>query len=84
MRRPDEIKKGQQELKPCPFCGSMAGVKRLKQSVSARYYVGCFNGRGRCIASEHNYFGHFYVNRDDAVNAWNRRANDGNKATDTI
>jgi hypothetical protein len=63
------------ELKPCPFCGSLAGVKQLKQSASARYYVCCFNGKGRCIASEHNYFGHFYVNRDDAVNAWNRRAN---------
>jgi hypothetical protein len=70
-----------QGLKPCPFCGGMAGVKQLKQSVTARYFVVCFNGKNRCIANEHNVFGHFYVNRDDAVNAWNRRANNENSDT---
>ena len=63
------------DLKPCPFCGSIAHVKQLKWSATARYFVVCANGKGRCIASEHNTFGHFYVNRNDAVDAWNRRPN---------
>lgn len=62
------------ELKPCPFCGHMAHIMQLKQSVTARYYVGC--GNKYCIASEHNVFGKFYVNKRDVIDAWNRRASD--------
>jgi hypothetical protein len=63
------------ELKPCPFCGTQAHVNRLKWSASPRYFVSCGNGMGKCIASEHNTFGRFYTNRDDAIEAWNRRTN---------
>lgn len=65
------------DLKPCPFCGGIAHVMRLKWSASERYFVVCGNSLGRCIASEHNTFGRFYVNKNDAVDAWNRRADNG-------
>lgn len=65
------------ELKPCPFCGHNAHVMQLKQSVSARYYVVCGNNAGQCIASEHYVFGRFFTAKQDAVNAWNRRTDDG-------
>ena len=74
---------GTPDLKPCPFCGSIAGVQQLKWSATPRYFVACFNGKGRCIASVHNVFGRFYVNRYDAVDAWNRRVNDAD-ATRTV
>ena len=64
------------ELKPCPFCGHNAHVMQLKGSVPARYYAGCGNRAGRCIASDHYVFGRFFVNKQDAIDAWNRRAGD--------
>lgn len=64
------------ELKPCPFCGSIAHVMQLKQSASPRYYVACGNGKDECIASAKYIFGRFYVNKRDATDAWNRRASD--------
>lgn len=64
------------ELKPCPFCGHTAHVMQLKWSVESRYFVGCGNRANRCIASEHNTFGMFYPSRQDAIDAWNRRAKD--------
>ena len=64
------------DLKPCPFCGNAAHIQRLKWSASPRYFVVCGNASGRCIASEHNTFGRFFANRNDAIDAWNRRATD--------
>jgi hypothetical protein len=61
------------DLKPCPFCGSIAHVAQLKWSATKRYFVAC--SKWGCIASEHNTFGRFFDNRDDAANAWNRMAN---------
>ena len=60
------------ELKHCPFCGSNAAVGELKGGKFPRYSVICQNSR--CIASEYNIFGKRYVNKSDAINAWNRRA----------
>ena len=65
------------KLKPCPFCGSMAHVMQLKQSVSPRFYVVCANKIGGCIAAEKYIFGKFYPTKSDAAFAWNRRAQDG-------
>ena len=60
------------ELKPCPFCGHTAHVIQLKQSA---YYIACGNSVERCIASAHWVFGSFYLNKADAIESWNRRAN---------
>lgn len=65
------------KLKPCPFCGCGALVMQLKQSVSPRYYVVCSHKASGCIASEKYIFGRFYPTRRDAIDAWNRRADDG-------
>lgn len=65
------------ELKPCPFCGHCALVMQLKQSVSRRYYVACGNKAERCIASGHWVFGNFYATKREAMEAWNRRADNG-------
>lgn len=65
------------ELKPCPFCGSKAIVMELKQSVSPRFYVGCANKKGGCIAAWKYVFGKFYPTKSDAAFAWNRRERDG-------
>ena len=66
------------ELKPCPFCGHTAHVMQLKQSAKPRYYIACGNSAERCIASAHWVFGSFYLNKADAIEAWNRRANNEN------
>ena len=50
------------ELKPCPFCGREAVVKR---SSDFRYYVMC----GKCEVKTHKY-----IVKSDAIKAWNRRA----------
>lgn len=64
------------ELKPCPFCGHVAHVSAMKQSVTPRFYVECSNAKDRCIASEAYVFGRKYPNKEDAINAWNRRITD--------
>lgn len=64
------------ELKPCPFCGGVAGFewrgehsmndKHKVVTVAERYKIRCRN----CCSG--TYWA-FY--EEDAVNAWNRRAN---------
>lgn len=61
-------------LRNCPFCGNCALVMQLKQSVSPRYFVACGNRAERCIASAHWMFGDFYATKEEAAEAWNRRA----------
>ena len=57
------------ELKLCPFCGSKAVIiKNYKGQTS----IECTN-RLYCIASRMVFWDY----EEDAVNAWNRRANDG-------
>ena len=63
-----------EKLKPCPFCGGNAHVMQHKWGASTRYFVGCANRANSCIASEHNTFGMFYFRRQDAIEAWNKRA----------
>lgn len=60
------------ELKPCPFCGNKALIAELKGGKFPRYSVLCPNSR--CFASEASIFGKRYVNKSDAIEAWNRRA----------
>ena len=63
------------ELKPCPFCGGKAGVGVTKKSVRNQYAVCCSNTR--CIANRlGNPFVMHYLSEAEAIEAWNRRAND--------
>ncbi len=62
------------KLKPCPFCGEDAALWYFpKDSVRnyESYYVGCTNDHCGC-EMEHKGGWKTY---DDAVKAWNRRAN---------
>lgn len=67
------------ELKPCPFCGGEAGsVKVVGLGVA---YVECkvcgaMVGRTRKIISTRCGNLH-YTTREEAIEAWNRRAGDG-------
>lgn len=56
------------ELKPCPFCGGRADT----YCDGDCYCVRCFDTR--CIAND---IKPLYWEEDDAIEAWNRRAEDG-------
>ena len=64
------------ELKPCPFCGSEA-ILREKKGLGT-WIVECLNGR--CPASY--MIGWDYDTQIEAIEAWNRRVNDGNNVRD--
>ena len=56
------------ELKPCPFCGNRAdNITYLTRNKKQRYFVKCTKCNARME----------YCNRTSAINAWNRRADDG-------
>lgn len=59
------------ELKPCPFCGGEAEVIKAHQIFERPYVVICKNTK--CRAS----LGEFSSTREEAIEAWNRRADDG-------
>ncbi len=65
------------ELKPCPFCGGNAHIGEMKKAVGfERWSVACINRR--CIAYKlHNPFVAKYLSRESAIEAWNRRADNG-------
>ena len=64
------------KLKPCPFCGSEAGLfskpNERKQSLSPLLWA------VRCLRCNANQF--FYSSDHDAIEAWNRRASDVGEA----
>ena len=53
-------------LQPCPFCGAGAKVQDIG---TGHFRVMC----KKCPTSVGRYW---FVKKDDAINAWNRRAND--------
>ena len=57
------------ELKPCPFCGGRAFIDRFMQPKE-EYRIMCTN----CSARFGRYAG---LNKKEAIEAWNRRAEDG-------
>ena len=57
-----------QELKPCPCCGSSNGLYVLQEDEYGEWSVFC----DMCKTSLHNE--NHCETRDDAVSAWNRRA----------
>ena len=54
------------ELKPCPFCGGVAEISLL----FGRYGVACSSCQGAIIPCP-------YQSKEEAIEAWNRRAEDG-------
>lgn len=56
------------ELKPCPFCGESEYVTIQKMLTREYWYVHC--GNCRCRTAQ-------YLDRQEAIEAWNRRADDG-------
>ena len=65
------------ELKPCPFCGGRAGIRRFAGKVFDAYKVYCMN-EDCCIEPAT----HSYYYKIEAIEAWNRRADDGREAAD--
>lgn len=63
------------ELKPCPFCGGKAVIH---ESIIGRYYIMCSVSK-ICTVIPSTLV---YSNPNDAIEAWNRRADDGRKAAD--
>lgn len=64
------------ELKPCPFCGSKA---KIFDTMDGEWYVSCSQSEYQetgiicsCIPSTW-----IYDTKEDAIEAWNRRASDG-------
>ena len=55
------------ELKPCPFCGGEAGIMRYNHIKKVSF---CFCTS--CKAKMPNM-----LTREEAIEAWNRRAEDG-------
>ena len=72
LRRREEERANQggsmQELKPCPCCGSSNGLYVLQDEKYGEWSVFC----DICKTSLHNE--NHCDTRDDAISAWNRRA----------
>lgn len=71
-------------LKPCPFCGEHPAIKKDRRypfyicngdGVDA-YEVVCQNIDCIIYNADHSY----YMTKEEAIEAWNRRANDERKA----
>lgn len=60
-------------LKPCPFCGCVAGLTKEKIGYM-KWITGCTTESCRGYWRESP----LYDNPEEAVEAWNRRANDEN------
>jgi len=56
------------ELKPCPFCGSKAEIKRYDCSLT---YVKCSNNK--CLVEPCTVF---CRSREQAIRIWNTRLNE--------
>ena len=57
------MKNKENELLPCPFCGSSAYIGR--ETMSPYYTIGCITCR--CV------FVREFIDRDNAIKFWNKR-----------
>lgn len=62
------------ELKPCPFCGGVGRLFHSRETFAIASYVYCEKCRCR---SEPFYISTEHSSDDKAIEAWNRRAGDG-------
>ena len=60
-----------EKLKPCPFCGAKGNVS---YNLIHGYIPHCTNEF--CMLNESEYG---FETENEAIEAWNRRADDGNK-----
>ena len=59
------------ELKPCPFCGATVKIEEeWADAVSVFYSFNCDSCGMYCVQNE-------CVPQNEAIEAWNRRAEDG-------
>jgi hypothetical protein len=64
------------ELKPCPFCGNQAEIKRSWVSRSKEYAIGCSNYEceaNNCEQDEQGGFNSYFMKLEDAIASWNTR-----------
>lgn len=57
------------KLKSCPFCGETPVVHH---PIDATYYIECINSGCSCLPETW-----YYDTEEEAIEAWNRRAEDG-------
>lgn len=62
-----------EELKPCPFCGGEGVVKIEEFGAELMFLPHCGNLGYGCWAMQENW----YDTLDEAIEAWNRRTEDG-------
>ena len=62
-----DIKVRGPDLKPCPFCGSRAMMRRRIDLPIAAFYAVCSNSRCSCRSLA-------YLCKDEVARVWNRRA----------
>lgn len=63
------------ELKPCPFCGStpvLVDFKPYGEKCASMYKVECTNENCMCKPDTYEY-----LLEEKAIDAWNRRADNG-------
>lgn len=63
-------------LKPCPFCGGPGKLyhSRDSQSKDDLWWVDCYSDTDFCPV---NPWTGFFGDKDEAIEAWNRRADNG-------
>lgn len=60
------------DLKPCPFCGSNAGISEITMNKGpSRWVALCMDMDGKCLVRPTTGL---MDTPDDAAEAWNRRA----------
>lgn len=63
-----------EKLKPCPFCGSKAELRELTYQDTTLFGIFCVED-----LKPKNQHGHFidnYASKQEAIDTWNRRADD--------
>ena len=76
MREDEQIRElmKKRKLKPCPFCGSKAGIRRIISLVGMdRYEVGCSNGYCPVNPQASYNKSAFFEEIPELITLWNRR-----------
>ena len=69
------------ELKPCPFCGGNASIKKVAYSygMDGSYYewhIGCTRCSANIEIAADNFYGRKSYTEEEAAAKWNRRVFD--------